>query len=49
MYTAVTRAKQSVRIITDQRALSTSIRVTQEDLDKRKAAKKASKKSMIRK
>jgi len=46
MYTALTRARKRCTLITDQRALTTSIRVTQEVLDKRR--KTAPKESLIK-
>lgn len=42
MYTAITRAKKRCILITDQRALMTSIRVTQEVLEKRRRQPKES-------
>ena len=41
-YTAITRARKRTTVITDQRALQTSLRNTQELIDKRKQANKGS-------
>lgn len=42
IYTAVTRARSSVNLVTDMRALNTALKVTQEKLDQRKSTSKGS-------
>ena len=48
-YTAVTRARKSVQIFTDQRGLQTAIRQTQRDIDLRNQKAKDKKKSLVKK